>query len=95
MGSLCLVCSDGEGRNLDEVLAVDIPVVSSSHISLVEGVVDESQNIDTLSMNGTMRIHQSAEVLLNDVSELLDKHAVKAWEQRTSTHRRCIVRGQH
>lgn len=50
MGSFYLIRSDWEGRNSDAVLAIDIPMVSYCHTVLVEGVVDEGQNIDTLRM---------------------------------------------
>lgn len=92
IGDFYLICHDGEVRNFDTVLAINLPAVPSGHASLIEGVIDESQNIDTLGVKGTVGIHQSAEVLSNNLGELLDINSFGTWEQLTSIHRRCIQR---
>lgn len=77
------------------MFAIYLPaVVPYRHASLIEGVIDEGQNIDTLSVKRTMGIQQPAEVLRNNVSELLDINNFGTWNKLLQSND-AAFRGQH
>lgn len=50
MGSLYLTRSNGKGGNVNTVVTVKILTISCSRAPLVESVIDEGQNVDSLGM---------------------------------------------
>lgn len=71
------VCSFWEGRDFHTVLAVEILVVTRRHASLIEGVIEKCQYVDTLGMEGPMRIQQFVVVLHDNIGEPLEMHNVR------------------
>lgn len=71
MGHFYLVCDHGKIRKLHTVLAIEIFIVLYSPAPLIECIVNEGQNINTFSLERSMRIHQPAEVLHNNVGKRL------------------------